>query len=137
MAHSDNSVTRFEWIKMTPGERVKLHIGPQIFVFEMTDTRNLVLDMDASIVPQALRDHILRNRNIQEIVYSQDIDVSEMKVYLYTMLPYLTVRSGCSLYPKAPCAVMQPQAGDGDAYTTDGVTRIEPVFSNDQQAAIA
>jgi len=127
---------QFDQTTMVPGDRVKIYSPQNIYVFEMTGSRELVLDLDASMVPQALLDRLLANRRMQELHYG-DIEMEEMKIYLYMKWPYLSRRGTCLMYPKVPRAAMSPSIGEGDLFISDEVTDIQPDLPYKQPDAVA
>lgn len=111
---------------LVPGERVKLDCGPNDYVFEVDDERKLMLDTNASDMPSRLLTIIRNNRNAQEVLCNQDIEMDEMRVYLYLPMVNTVWRSqSYTLYPKAPCASMDEV--QGELYRTESVRRITPL----------
>jgi hypothetical protein len=117
---------------MVPGERIALHCRDNTYVLEMNDTGNLVLDTKISApLPEKLLELIRHNRNVQEVMYDRDIDMSDMKVYLRPSAIWrniISLNSAYVLYAKAPFASMV--LTEGQVYTTEGIAWIEPLDGN-------
>lgn len=86
------------------GDYVTIHTGDdKKYVFIKNDSR-LELQLDKSDVPDELHNCIRSNRNVQELSCSQDIEMSDMVVYLLPSSSHVSVIKGLALYPKASCA---------------------------------
>lgn len=129
MAFVFDRIYYLDWRRMEPGERIQINCDNQEkYIFEMVESGELKLDLEASRVPDGLSRLIRSNRNYQEVVLEQDIEMEDMEVFLNHNPNWKFIggpNSDLTLYPKAPCAPTIPIMGT--MYKSNAVRTIKPL----------
>lgn len=82
MAFCMNEDGQLLWKLLEPGEQIVIYTGLNTWKFEMSDEKLLVLISDLRGLPAKISEYVRFNRNVQEVLLNQDINMSEMVVYL-------------------------------------------------------